>query len=403
MLTPPRPLTVVELTNLIQQALARDELTDVLVEGELSNFVHHSSGHMYFTLKDSDCCIKAVMFSARNRRLVFKPENGQQVFVRGDVVVYRRGGNYQINVYSMEPAGQGALALAFAQLKEKLAAEGLFDRERKPPLPVFPWRVGLVTSPQGAALQDFIVTARHQGWPATLVLAPAQVQGQGGARSVVRAIERLNGLGVEVIVVTRGGGSLEELWVFNEEAVARAVAASAAPVVSAVGHETDFTICDFAAAARAATPTAAARLVLPDLNSVVQQLAGQRRRLETALGGLMESKRRRLGNLAARPVLARPWQLLLQPRQNLDYSGYRLRAAFARAIQLRRQTLGAAAGRLGALNPMAVLDRGYTVLRDKQGIITSVDRLQPGQKVDLQLRDGTARAVIEAVGRKEND
>lgn len=404
MLSSPRPLTVGELTDLVQQALAREpQLNDVLVEGEISNFTHHSSGHMYFTLKDKNCAIKAVMFRSWNRKLNFRPENGQQVFVRGDVAVYRRGGNYQINVYAMEPAGQGALALAFAQLKERLAAEGLFEQQRKRPLPPFPRRVGLVTSPQAAALQDFLITARQQAWPATLVLAPAQVQGQAGARSVVRGLEQLNLCGVDVIVVTRGGGSLEELWVFNEEAVARAVAASAVPVVSAVGHETDFTICDFAADARAATPTAAARLVLPERDGVLQQMAEQNRRLAVALGSLVEGKRRRLIHLTARPVLARPWQLLFQPRQNLDYSSYRLRTVFARALELRRQNLGAAAGRLAALNPLAVLDRGYTVLRDQQGIITSVARLRPGKKVELQLRDGKARAVIESVGRKDNE
>ncbi|HBS92668.1 MAG TPA: exodeoxyribonuclease VII large subunit, partial [Firmicutes bacterium] len=248
MLEDSRLLTVSQLTDHISRAIqANPKLIDVTVAGELSNFVHHSSGHMYFSLKDKDCSIKGVMFQTWNRRLPFVPQNGQHVYVRGDVVVYKKGGNYQLNAYAMEPAGQGALALAFAQLKDRLAAEGLFANERKRPLPAYPRRIGLVTSPQAAALQDFLVTASQQGWPVDFELAPAIVQGERGAASVVAALELLYSRQLDAIVITRGGGSLEELWVFNEEIVARTVAASPIPVVSAIGHETDFTICDFVA------------------------------------------------------------------------------------------------------------------------------------------------------------
>ena len=399
-----RPLTVGQLTDLVQQTLAaRPELNDVLVEGELSNFVHHSSGHMYFTLKDDDCSVKAVMFRSRNSRLKFQPASGQNVFVRGDVVVWRRGGYYQLNVHTMEPAGQGALALAFAQLKQRLADEGLFDESRKLPLPPYPRRVGLVTSPKAAALQDFLVTARQQAWPATIILAPALVQGKSGAPSVVAAIERLNKMDVDVIVVTRGGGSLEELWVFNEEEVARAVAASAVPVVSAVGHETDFTICDFAAAARAATPTAAARLVLPEMAAFYSNLDQYGRRVKSALQGLVEFKAHRLAQLAGRPVLARPWQLLVQPRQNLDSQSYKLATGFSRIVQRKAQVLGPLSGRLSGLNPLAVLERGYAVIRDEQGVIASISRLAEGKKIELQLRDGRAQAEIKTVGSEKDE
>ncbi len=398
-----RPLTVGQLTDLVQQTLAaQPELNDVLVEGELSNFVHHSSGHMYFTLKDDDCSVKAVMFRSRNSQLQFQPASGQNVFVRGDVVVWRRGGYYQLNVYTMEPAGQGALALAFAQLKQRLADEGLFEESRKLALPPYPRRVGVVTSPKAAALQDFLVTARQQGWPATIVLAPALVQGKAGAQSVVAAIERLNKADVDVIVVTRGGGSLEELWVFNEEAVARAVADSRVPVVSAVGHETDYTICDFAAAARAATPTASARLVFPDLAGVENSLKEYGRRTLSALEGLLEFKAHHLEQLARRPVLARPWQLLVQPRQNLDSQTYRLAGGFARIVQRKAQVLAPLSGRLSGLSPLAVLERGYAIVRDEKGIIASISRLARGKKVEIQLRDGRAQAEITTVG-SEND
>jgi exodeoxyribonuclease VII large subunit len=399
MLASSQVLSVGQLTETISRTLqGNPALTDVTVLGELSNFVHHSSGHMYFTLKDETCSVKGVMFQTWNRRLPFQPQNGQQVYVRGDVVVYKKGGNYQLNIYAMEPAGQGALALAFAQLKERLAAEGLFAQETKLYLPKFPRRIGLVTSPQGAALQDFLVTAKQMGWPVTIELAPAIVQGEGGAPSVLAALGLLIRRGVDVIVVTRGGGSLEELWVFNEEVVARAAAASPIPVVSAVGHETDFTILDFAADARAATPTAAARLVIPDRKAVLMDLQRQRRRLEAAVTGLVENRRLRLDNLEQRSPLARPLHLLLQPRQNLDHVSYRFQVVFTRLLEQRRGELSALAARLADLNPLAVLGRGFSVVRDEKGIIKSVDQLSGGQAVTMQFQDGQARAVIEAVG-----
>lgn len=399
MLETARTLTVGELTECIAHAIQGDPLlTDVTVAGELSNFVHHGSGHMYFTLKDKECSIKGVMFQTWNRRLPFVPQSGQHVYVRGDVVVYKKGGNYQLNVYAMEPAGQGALALAFAQLKERLAAEGLFDQERKLPLPRFPRRVGLVTSAQGAALQDFLITAAQQGWPVAFELAPAAVQGENGAPSVVAALKLLNRRKVDVIVVTRGGGSLEELWVFNEESVARAVAASRIPVVSAVGHETDFSICDFAASARAATPTAAARLVIPSRSDFLQDLDRHRERLARSVANLARNRRQRLDNLSHRPAMARPLHLLLQPRQNLDHESYRFKSVYARRIQQMRSDLSGLAARLSDLNPMAVLGRGFSVVRDQKGIIKSVSQLTSGQSVTIQFQDGQAEAVVQKLG-----
>lgn len=393
-----RLLTVSELTEYISRAIQGDpRLSDVTVTGELSNFVHHSSGHMYFTLKDRDCSIKGVMFQIRNRRLPFQPENGQHVYVRGDVNVYKRGGNYQLNAYAMEPVGQGALALAFSQLKAKLAQEGLFDQGLKRPLPQYPTRIGVVTSPQAAALQDFLVTAAEQGWPLTIELAPAIVQGERGAASVVAALKLLYRRPVDVIVITRGGGSLEELWVFNEEAVARAVAAAPMPVVSAIGHEIDFTICDFVADWRAATPTAAARLVVPDARSFAAALRRQLQRLASLTARLAEARRRQLTHLASRPVLARPLQLLLPARQNLDLGSMRLTNAFTALLGQRRQLLERVGARLGDLNPLAVLGRGFALVQAETGVINSVRQLKPGQPVNLLLRDGQARATITTV------
>lgn len=397
------PLTVSELTDRISRAIQGDpQLIDVTVAGELSNFVHHSSGHMYFTLKDKDSSIKGVMFHTWNRRLPFVPENGQHVYLRGDVVVYKKGGNYQLNAYAMEPAGQGALALAFAQLKEKLKREGLFAPERKRPLPAYPRRVGVVTSPQAAALQDLLVTASQLGWPVTFELAPAIVQGEKGADSVLEALESLYRRHPDVIVITRGGGSLEELWVFNEEKVARAVAASPVPIVSAVGHETDFTICDFVADARAATPTAAARLVVPDAKNLARNLAQLQKRLAAAVNAVAASRRRTLHTLASRPVLSRPLQLLLQPRQSLDITVHRLKTAFARLLEQRRHGLAGIASRVADLNPMSVFSRGFTLVRDEKGIIKSTSQLMPGKGVVIQFQDGQAQATILAVGGLED-
>lgn len=394
-------LTVGQLTESITRTLrGNPQLIDVTVLGELSNFVHHSSGHMYFTLKDKACSIKGVMFQTWNRRLPFVPENGQQVYVRGDVVVYKKGGNYQLNIYAMEPAGQGALALAFTQLKERLAAEGLFAPEAKLPVPPYPRRVGLVTSPQGAALQDFLVTAEGLGWPVNFELAPAIVQGDKGAPSVLAAMDLLIRRGVDVIVVTRGGGSLEELWVFNEETVARAAAASPIPVVSAVGHETDFTILDFAADARAATPTAAARLVIPDGLEVVKVLQRQQHRLGAAVEGVVSKGRWHLDNVIRRSPLSRPLQILLQPRQNLDHTSFKFQMVYSRLLEQQRAELSALAARLADLNPLSVLARGYSVVRDERGIIKNIHQLSVGHTVTLQLQDGRAQAVIKAVGEE---
>jgi exodeoxyribonuclease VII large subunit len=399
-----RALTVSQLSNRIRLSLEKDkELYDVVVRGELSNFIHHSSGHMYFTLKDQDASIRCVMFKSWNQRVKFTPRDGHQVFLRGDITFYGKSGNCQVAVYGLEPAGQGELALAFAQLKEKLAAEGLFDQERKRPLPPYPRRVGIVTAPQGAALQDFLVTARQLAWPAQLILAPAQVQGAGGAQSVATAIRALNIREVDLVVVTRGGGSLEELWVFNEEKTARAVAASPAPVISAVGHETDFTICDFVADARAATPTAAARLALPDVAAVQQQVREGGRRMAQALTAQVRGQRRRLDTLANRPILARPWQLFLQPRQTLDYNSYKLSQAFWRLLEQKGRRLDGLYNRLEGLSPLAVLKRGFAVIRDHRGIISSVSQLEPGQEIRIQLADGWVQAAIIHRGREKDE
>ncbi|EES72230.1 exodeoxyribonuclease VII, large subunit, partial [Paenibacillus sp. oral taxon 786 str. D14] len=260
-----RILTVKELNRYIRMKLESDQvLTDVWIRGEISNFTHHSSGHMYFTLKDADSRIKSIMFASYNQRLPFRPKEGTRVIARGNVSVYERDGQYQFYVTHMQPDGVGSLYLAFEQLKQKLEAEGLFAPGRKRPLPRFPKTIGVVTSPTGAAVRDILTTLGRRYPQAAVILYPVLVQGKGAAPSIVKAIRTLNAMGeADVLIVGRGGGSLEELWAFNEEQVARAIYESAIPVISAVGHETDFTIADFVADLRAATPTAAAELAVP--------------------------------------------------------------------------------------------------------------------------------------------
>ena len=277
----PQIYSVRELTAMVKERLTSDpRLAGVAVLGEISNFKHHSSGHMYFTLKDEHSRLRCVMFRRENMRLRFRPADGQAVIAKGDVSVYEAAGDYQLYVREMVPAGHGELALAFEQLKQKLAAEGLFDEERKRPLPVLPRRIGVVTSPEGAALRDIISVTRRRFPNMPILLAPAVVQGEEGPDSVVRAIRLMNEHGgVDVLIVGRGGGSLEDLWTFNDERVARAIAASRSPVIAAVGHETDFTIADFVADKRAPTPSAAAEMGVPYKRALLAHIQGKYERL----------------------------------------------------------------------------------------------------------------------------
>ncbi|REJ34022.1 MAG: exodeoxyribonuclease VII large subunit, partial [Bacillota bacterium] len=350
---------------MVKERLTSDpRLAGVAVLGEISNFKHHSSGHMYFTLKDEHSRLRCVMFRRENMRLRFRPADGQAVIAKGDVSVYEAAGDYQLYVREMVPAGHGELALAFEQLKQKLAAEGLFDEERKRPLPVLPRRIGVVTSPEGAALRDIISVTRRRFPNMPILLAPAVVQGEEGPDSVVRAIRLMNEHGgVDVLIVGRGGGSLEDLWTFNDERVARAIAASRIPVISAVGHETDFTIADFVADKRAPTPSAAAEMAVPDKRALLAHIQGQYERLQSGVRRRIEQGRARLRLLESRPVLARPGELLLEYRQRVDDAEERAGRAARDMLDQRERALAAAAGKLDALSPVATLARGYAVAR----------------------------------------
>lgn len=394
-------LTVSELTRRVKELLEADPvLRSVWVKGEISNFKHHSSGHMYFTLKDEKSRLKCVMFRSRNVALRFRPEDGLTVIAGGSISLYEVAGEYQLYVDELHPAGQGALHLAFEQLKRKLEGEGLFDPARKRPLPFLPRTVGVVTSPTGAAIRDILSVLRRRCPSVNILLAPALVQGEGGPASVIRGLRLLNGRDdVDVIIVGRGGGSLEELWTFNDEGVARAIAASRIPVISAVGHETDFTIADFVADRRAPTPSAAAEMAVPDRAMLLAQLAGVRERLRSAFGKQLQRRREALRYLRTSPALTRPLDRIYQRRQQLDDQFQRACVAMEHAMEVRRSRLEALAGKLDTLSPLATLARGYAICMKADGsVITDAASAKAGEPIVVRVHRGEIRARVSGAG-----
>lgn len=397
-MAPRQYLTVSQLTNYLKNLLTGDPvLQEVWLRGEISNFRRPSSGHMYFTLKDDGAALRCVMFRNANRSLAFQPEDGMQVLAAGYIGVYERDGVYQLYVEHMEPDGVGALYAAFEQLKRRLEAEGLFAPELKKPLPPLPRRVGIVTSATGAALQDIIKVARRRFPRIELVLCPVPVQGEGAAQEIARGITLLDRHGqVDVIIAGRGGGSLEDLWAFNEEVVARAIHGAQRPVVSAVGHETDFTIADFVADVRAPTPTAAALMVVPDEGELRRALGHGVTRLQQALRNRWLNERRRLERLLAGPAFQRPTHRILVARQEVDDLARQSRQAIAALLERRRARLQTLVGRLEAMSPLAVLARGYSVTqRAADGkIIRRYDEVAVGDAVTVTLARGTLTCAV---------
>ncbi|MDR1465845.1 MAG: exodeoxyribonuclease VII large subunit [Oscillospiraceae bacterium] len=391
-------LSVGQLNRFVKALLEGDaRLQDVFVTGEISNFKRHSSGHFYFTLKDADAAVAAVMFRGSNLRLAFLPRDGMRVLARGRVSIYDKSGQYQFYAEDMQPDGLGALFAAFEQRKERLAAEGLFDAARKRPLPFCPARVGVVTSPTGAAVRDILQVLGRRFPAAAVVFCPVLVQGAGAAAEIAAAIRRMNEQrAADVLIVGRGGGSLEDLWAFNEEIVARAVADSEIPVISAVGHETDVTICDFAADLRAPTPSAAAELAVPDTRELLEYLAGEARRRTAALERELRQRRAALEQLTAQRVLRRPEGLLDPARQRLDATRERMESCAAALLRDRRRALAAALARLEALSPLAVLARGYAVARKDGRALRRAAEAVPGDELDVLLQDGRLRCAVLA-------
>ena len=390
------------MTAYIRRLFERDNLLGrVRVWGELSNFRRHHSGHCYFTLKDAGASLRCVMFRSKAVGLKFVPRDGLRVRLAGNVSVYERDGNYQLYVESMLPDGLGDLSAAFAKLREKLLAEGLFDESRKQPIPVMPKAIGVVTSPTGAALRDIVTVARRRHGGIPIILVPAQVQGEEAPEQIVRGIELLDRSGrVDVIVIGRGGGSIEELWAFNDERVVRAVAAAVTPIVSAVGHQTDFTLSDFAADLRAATPSQAAELVVPDRSELLRRLSSARRRLNQALRHRLIERRLRLERCLQSSLFRRPQELLRDRSQLLDQLSERLTHALKTALDERQQRLRIANEKLNLLNPWGVLQRGYSVVRRPDGaVISSAEAVEAGESLDVWLHRGKLAVTVTRAER----
>ncbi len=390
------------MTAYIRRLFERDNLLGrVRVWGELSNFRRHHSGHCYFTLKDAGASLRCVMFRSKAVGLKFVPRDGLRVRLAGNVSVYERDGNYQLYVESMLPDGLGDLSAAFAKLREKLLAEGLFDESRKQPIPVMPKAIGVVTSPTGAALRDIVTVARRRHGGIPIILVPAQVQGEEAPEQIVRGIELLDRSGrVDVIVIGRGGGSIEELWAFNDERVVRAVAAAVTPIVSAVGHQTDFTLSDFAADLRAATPSQAAELVVPDRLELFRRLSSARRRLNQALRHRLIERRLRLERCLQSSLFRRPQELLRDRSQLLDQLSERLTHALKTALDERQQRLRIANEKLNLLNPWGVLQRGYSVVRRPDGaVISSAEAVETGESLDVWLHRGKLAVTVTRAER----
>lgn len=398
-----QPVSVTQLTGYIKLLLDRDEiLSQTCVRGELSNYKIHSSGHHYFTLKDEGAVISCVLFRSDAMRLRFRPESGMKVILTGRVSLFPRSGQYQLYVSHMQPDGAGDLAVAFEQLKQRLQAQGLFDAAHKKPLPRYPERVALVTSPTGAAVRDMIRILGRR-WPlASVLVCPVRVQGEGAAEEIAAMLELVDAAGLaDVIITGRGGGSLEDLWAFNEEIVARAIYRCKTPVISAVGHEPDVTIADFAADVRAATPSNGAELAVCDRTELRALLEQQARRMEKAQERRLELLRQRLRRLSERPVLRSPEGSLQQKELLLELLRQRLERAAVSAVEQDQRRFATLSGRLDALSPLKVLARGYAVATRQGQVLHSVEQLSPGEEIRLRLSDGTALCAVERIEKGE--
>ncbi|MGE4271610.1 MAG: exodeoxyribonuclease VII large subunit [Desulfitobacterium sp.] len=396
----PKIWTVTELTREISQTLSENpDFIKCWVSGEISNYKNHRpSGHWYFTLKDESSSIKGVMFRSRAERVRFTPQDGMKVLIQGSIRIYERDGNIQLYAEEMQPSGVGALYLAFEQLKERLAQEGLFDSERKKPIPRFPRRIGIVTSPTGAALRDIIKVMERRNPQISWILAPAAVQGELAPREVAQAIARLNRQAqVDVIIVGRGGGSLEELWAFNTMEVARAIAASGIPVISAVGHETDVTIADMVADLRAPTPSAAAELAVPLRMELKANIAQLESRLRNSMALQINQKRQRVDSLKSIGPLSNPFWRVDQNRQRLDALSERLEQGMTRFVSDKNGILRLLAAKLDLLSPLAILGRGYSLTYGPKGnVLRHSDEINVGQQVQVRLQQGALTCAVLA-------
>lgn len=394
----PKIFTVGQINRYIRNLLENDFiLSSLLVKGEISNFKAHSSGHLYFTLKDASGALSCVMFRQDAAGLPFEPENGMQVVVYGHISLYEKTGQYQLYAEFMEPLGIGALQVAFEQLKEKLAAEGLFDGDFKREIPKNPSCIAVITSPTGAAVRDILQIVKRRDPNVKVAIFPTLVQGEQAAADIVRSLKLVNEWGkANVIILGRGGGSMEDLWCFNDENVARAVFASEIPVISAVGHETDFTITDFVADMRAPTPSAAAELATTPLAERREAFHRLELRLERDVSALLTSCRRRLDLLKSRPVMERPLERIYRTMMDVEETQQRLDKEMTNRLMQRAERWQYLTNRLEAASPLAVMSRGYVMAVTSSGkLLTSVKQAEVGDRVILHLQDGKMETNIQ--------
>ena len=389
-------ISVSELNSLIKEFFDLNPMfNSVYVKGEISNFKRHSSGHCYFSLKDEKSVIKAVMFKFNALSLNFEPENGMKVIINARLSSYERDGVYQLYVNEMQPDGVGALHIKFEQLKEKLLKEGLFDEQFKKPLPRFPKTVGVVTSKTGAAVKDIINVIKRRAKNTDIIIYPATVQGADAHKSIVAGIEYFNENKVDVMIVGRGGGSIEDLWCFNEEEVARAIFKSSVPVVSAVGHETDYTISDFAADLRAPTPSAAAELCVPHLKDVIGFIETSRSRMYLSLNKNIDLYKNKLDTLKNSNVFIYPKRMFERYEQDIITRSATLCNAYERIIASKKESFVRSISSLDSLSPLKVLKRGYTFVEDKEGkVIDSAKKLNTDDIISLKFADGKANCQV---------
>lgn len=397
------PISVTALNQYVKGLLDRDRLlSQVLVRSEISNYKVYPSGHHYFSLKDAESSVRCVMFRREAASLRFRPENGMKVVVSGRVSVFPRDGVYQLYCSHMMPDGVGELAFAFERLKERLHREGLFDPARKKPLPAYPRTIALVTSPAGAAVRDMIRILGAR-WPmAKVLVVPVRVQGEGAAQEIAQALDLVNACRMaEVIITGRGGGSMEDLWAFNEETVARAIARSEIPVISAVGHEPDVTIADFVADLRASTPSNGAERAVPHQGEVRDTLAHWDARLQRAMDQTLQRRREQLDRARSSPFLQSPLRSIQEKRLLLDYQQQRLVYGMERQVQASRERAGRLAASLEALSPFRVLGRGYSIAQKEDGtVLYSIEQVTAGEGLSLCLADGLVTCT--ATGKEKH-
>ncbi len=393
-------LSVSQLNFYIKNILDADmRLNHIIVRGEISNFTnHYKTGHLYFSLKDNSSIIKAVMFKTSAARLRFSPENGMSVIVFGRVGVYERDGVYQIYAEELQPDGAGALAIAFEQLKEKLLKEGIFDERKKKPIPLYPSAVGVITSPTGAAVKDIFSIIGRRNPSVKIIFSPVTVQGDGAPEQLTASLKKMNALRCcDVIIIGRGGGSAEDLWAFNDENLAREIAASKIPVISAVGHETDFTICDFAADLRAPTPSAAAELCVQDSGELLQTLSRLRHTLERGMSFRLSEEKSRLKLISSSKYLKSPGFFIDSQKQTIDFLSKAMLEYFITLLKSDYNRVKLASSKLEVLNPLGVLLRGYSFTMLEGRTVSSIKDLKIGETTETRLADGSFVSEIKSI------